>query len=123
MRLAREDLQAARAMLDRDDIATRIACFHAQQAAEKAIKSRLVRGGIAFANTHDLVVLRELLPAELKRRIDVDDAKDLSVWAVQGRYPGDVPEATRAEALMAVESASRIVGSRPPARRDQERPS
>lgn len=37
-RLAKEDLAAAQAMLHAEDVAPRIACFLAQQAAEKALK-------------------------------------------------------------------------------------
>ena len=41
LRFAEEDLRAAEALLAQEDI-PRQACFHAQQAAEKAIKSIFV---------------------------------------------------------------------------------
>lgn len=112
LRLAKDDLLGARALLDRDDVAPRLACFLAQQAAEKAIKGRLTRRGVDFPRTHDLVALRALLPEDLRRGVDLEAAKELSAWAVTGRYPGDAPDASRAQAMQAVELASRIVSPR-----------
>lgn len=57
---AEEDLLGATAMLERDDVAPRLACFLAQQAAEKALKARLIGRGIAFPRLHDLLALRAL---------------------------------------------------------------
>lgn len=57
---AEEDLLGATAMLERDDVAPRLACFLAQQAAEKALKARLIGRGIAFPRPHDLLALRAL---------------------------------------------------------------
>lgn len=48
LRQAQDDLFGARAMLDRDDVAPRLACFLAQQAAEKAIKAASPRSGERF---------------------------------------------------------------------------
>ena len=112
LRLAKDDLLGAGALLERDDVAPRIACFLAQQAAEKAIKASLTRRGIDFPRTHDLVALRALLPDDLRRGVDLDAAKELSAWAVTGRYPGDAPDATREQAQQAVELASGIVSPR-----------
>jgi HEPN domain-containing protein len=119
LRLAKDDLAGARALLERDDVAPHLACYHAQQAAEKAIKARLTRRGVEFPRTHDLVALRALLPQDLQRRIDLDAAKELSAWAIEGRYPGDAPEATREQARHAVDLAIDIVA--PPARRRSRR--
>jgi len=114
LRLAKDDLAGARALLERDDVAPRLACYLAQQAAEKALKARLTRRGVEFPRTHDLVTLRALLPPGLQGRVDLDAAKELSAWAIQGRYPGDAPEAMREQATHAVDLASDIVSpSRP----------
>src|SRR4051812_27606130 len=41
------------------------ACFHAQQCAEKYLKARLQKAGLAFKKTHDLVnLLNLILPVE-----------------------------------------------------------
>jgi hypothetical protein len=48
-------------------------------------------------------------PQGLQNRVNLDAAKELSAWAIQGRYPGDAPEATREQATHAVDLASGIV--------------
>ena len=42
-------------------------CFHAQQAAEKAIKAVLVHLGINFPRAHNIQGLIDLLPEEITR--------------------------------------------------------
>jgi HEPN domain-containing protein len=46
------------------------ACFHGQQAAEKAIKSLLVLSGVDFPRSHALGRLVTLLPAGVQSRFD-----------------------------------------------------
>ncbi|MCG3181544.1 MAG: hypothetical protein BIFFINMI_03940 [Phycisphaerae bacterium] len=74
------------------------ACFHAQQCAEKYLKALLLRAGIPFSRTHDLVNLLEPLlpdtPALTGSRVDL---AYLSQFAVAFRYPGE--SATREAAL------------------------
>jgi HEPN domain-containing protein len=106
---AEEDLLGAMAMLERDDVAPRLACFLAQQAAEKALKARLIAHGIAFPRIHDLLALRALLPPETPAGLDDADLAGLSAWAVEARYPGDLPDATPADARTAVAGARAIL--------------
>jgi len=105
------DLFGATAMLARDDVAPRLACFLAQQAAEKALKARLIRREIVFPRIHDLVALRALLPAGLSAGVDEPDLASLSAWAVEARYPGDLPDATTPDARAAVAAARAIIGA------------
>lgn len=107
--LAGEDLRGADAMLARDDVAPRLACFLAQQAAEKAIKARLIRHGIAFPRIHDLLALRALLPAAASAGLDDESLAELSLWATEARYPGDLPDATARNAHRAVQDARTVV--------------
>ena len=111
LRQAQDDLFGARAMLDRDDVAPRLACFLAQQAAEKAIKARLTALGRAFPRVHDLIALRSLLPDGAGVGAEAADLAKLTVWAVEARYPGDLPEASRADAIAAVTAATVVVES------------
>ncbi|MBE3577175.1 MAG: HEPN domain-containing protein [Limnochordales bacterium] len=62
IRYAQSDLRAAERLLADDLVLAGISCFHAQQAAEKALKAVLVLYGIDFPRTHDLVLLSRLLP-------------------------------------------------------------
>lgn len=79
--------------------------FHAQQALEKGLKALLVRAGIMFPRTHDLLELRDLAAAN---GIDVPVARDLlarlAPYAVEFRYLGVIaPEVERLEAKDAIE--------------------
>ena len=66
------------------------ACFHAQQCAEKYLKAVLSEFDVAFARTHDLVVLLEAaLPQNPLWEVFREDMAFLSDFAVAYRYPGD----------------------------------
>jgi HEPN domain-containing protein len=106
---AKADLRAARLLLSDAEVPARIACFHAQQAAEKAIKAVLISEQTSFRKTHDVLVLVGLLPVELVKALDWTDPVVLQQWAVDGRYPGDLPDATPSEAAEVLETASAIV--------------
>lgn len=68
-------------MLDREDVAPRLACFHAQQAAEKkALKALLIFGNTEPPRTHDLVVLRRLLPEDLDVGAGEEELAGLNRW-------------------------------------------
>jgi HEPN domain-containing protein len=60
MRKAQHDLRAMRSLLSEE--LPDIVCFHAQQAAEKALKALLLRHGILYPHKHDLADLIALLP-------------------------------------------------------------
>ena len=54
LRLARMDEAAFVALLGVPAVALSVALFHAQQAAEKALKSVMCLHGVEFRRTHDL---------------------------------------------------------------------
>jgi len=105
LRFAREDLQAAEAMLRRADAYPRHACWLAQQAAEKALKAVFVFLEIEFPFVHDLDYLRDLLPDGWRVKREQPDLAALTEWAVEARYPGAMPEAVEADAQRAVQQA------------------
>lgn len=102
---AHDDLGAGVVLLERNDLPPRLACFHAQQAAEKAIKAALIFLQVHFPRTHNLVLLIEALPEGWRIKEAPSFLSDLSEWAVEPRYPGDLPDATREDARSAVERA------------------
>ncbi len=64
-------------------------CFHAQQCVEKYFKAYLQDAGIAFAKTHDLVTLLDLLlPMEPSWDVFRLRLRGLTMAAVEIRYPG-----------------------------------
>ena len=85
LRYAREDLEAAQAMLGLPHIANRHVCWLAQQAAEKAIKAALVFLQVDFPRRHDLDALRTLLPDDWRVRATPPSLATLTQWAVEAR--------------------------------------
>jgi HEPN domain-containing protein len=84
-------------------------CFHAQQAAEKAVKAILIAYDVPLPRTHNLRTLFDLLPADILVPSDVQMAAGLSDYAVASRYPG-VSEAVEAEEYReAVDLAEAVV--------------
>ena len=62
------------------------ACYHAQQAVEKVIKSALMVDRIDYPFTHDLEQLLPLVPIAWNIDGIIDDPKELSTWASYPRY-------------------------------------
>ena len=105
---ARSDLEAAHALLRDPDHYPRQVCFLAQQAAEKALKAVLVLLEIEFPFTHDLDHLREIVPSGWQVKMAFPNLYALSAWAVEARYPGDLPEVVEADAREAVQTAEAV---------------
>ncbi|MEZ5231387.1 MAG: HEPN domain-containing protein [Acidimicrobiales bacterium] len=122
LRFAQQDLAAARVLLTEAELPARLSCFHAQQAAEKAMKAHLVRLGIAFRRTHDLVVLAALLPDDVQRQLERVDLQVLQQWAVEARYPAELPESSKDDAIAALTVASLVVDVVVAARSPDEKP-
>lgn len=105
LRDAQDDLNAAEELKGSGSPA-RISCFHAQQAAEKAIKAAFVIQQADFPYTHDLVQLADALPPEWTVSASSADLADLSRWAVEFRYPmpAEVPTGDSNRALATARS-------------------
>ena len=105
LRYAEEDLVTAETFLQHPHVPPRQVCWHAHQAAEKALKAALIFLQIDFRRTHDLNVLRDLLPESWQLKTALPNLDSLNRWAIEARYPEDTREATKAEATEAVEQA------------------
>ncbi len=108
LRHAEEDLTTAEIFLEHPYVPPRQVCWFAQQSAEKALKAALIFLQIDFRRTHDLNVLRDLLPESWQLKTTHPDLSDLTRWAVEARYPEDMQGATKAEATEAVEQTRSI---------------
>lgn len=95
---AEKDIRAAHALLNSGEFFPRQICFLAQQAGEKTLKAVLVFLEIPFPLTHDLDRIRELIPAGWEVKEKFPELYDLSVWAVESRYPGSYPDVVEHEA-------------------------
>jgi HEPN domain-containing protein len=83
--------------------------FHAQQAAEKALKGFLVWHSSPFRKTHNLEELGEQsLRFDPTLRSVVEKATPITRYAWKYRYPGDPDEPTRDEAETALGTAREV---------------
>ncbi|MDR0871048.1 MAG: HEPN domain-containing protein [Planctomycetaceae bacterium] len=96
-RIANSDLKIARRCLAEADDGVwvntepEIACFHCQQAVEKALKGFLVFYEIDPPKIHDLKVLCEMaIPYEPMFEQFLGVCSDIMLYAVRTRYPDDV---------------------------------
>ena len=108
LRSAREDLRIIRMALGEDPPVVGPACFHSQQAAEKALKAALVLEGIEFPYVHDLRRLRDLLPDGWPDDPSNVALQRLTEWGAESRYPGDWPELGSADATGAAADAQAV---------------
>jgi len=108
LRYAREDLQTAEEMLEQSDMIPRHACWLSQQAAEKALKAILIHLEIDFPWSHNLDALRNLSPEGWGIKDKQPNLGELTEWASEARYPGDLPDAMVGDARAAVEKARAV---------------
>lgn len=109
LRRARSDLALAKAPLPADVLYEDL-CFHAQQAAEKAIKAVYRAKSYRFRYTHDLSKLLQglarlgvLIPEEIREAVALTD------FAWEARYPGPAEAVSEHEYRRAVTLAEKVV--------------
>jgi len=113
---ARTDLALATVVLEQGpDMDPWVGCFHAQQAAEKALKAVPVARGMEPPYTHDLGALAAVMPDDLSLDVSGNDLGDLTTFAPGPRYVFDAgtetEDQTWAEAEHAVLVAGRILAA------------
>jgi HEPN domain-containing protein len=87
-----------------------VAVYHAQQAAEKALKAFLTWSDQPVRRTHDLIVLTgQCLAIDPSFAVLQASAVLLNPFAVAFRYPGDILEPTGAETDQAIEAAREVM--------------
>jgi HEPN domain-containing protein len=104
------DLRAAELVLEDEEALSEIACYHAQQCAEKYLKGYLVSRGVTFKLVHELAYL-----VRLSSECDGDFesllglAAELEDYASDVRYPIDgVLPPTHEDAQEAIRRAKAI---------------
>jgi HEPN domain-containing protein len=86
----------------------RLIAYHAQQCAEKYLKAFLVYHNIDFPYTHSIRVLLKLCSNLATWTQALEDAEELSFYAITTRYPGEELEVTEAEAKRAIDLARKV---------------
>jgi len=108
--LADEDLGAAQALLA---VSTRVARYHVQQSAEKAVKALLEHRGLNPGREHRFESLAEMLPESDPWRSRVQSFDLLSSAATTHRYPTSegrlIPAPARESVEREIAAAAQLV--------------
>ena len=116
---ADEDLEIARRALGPDQPLPAMACYHAQQCAEKPLKGYLVAHDVPFRLVHDLGYLISTLHGTGQsglRRPKAQLAVTLNPYVATARYPSEAAQEPDIEAAGAGYSTSRTDCCRSPCR-------
>ena len=93
LRLARRDQAAMQALLGAPGVPLALAFFHAQQAAEKALKAVMCLQALAFRRRHDLEELAgQLADVGCPPSVSESELRPLTPYAVEYRYDDEAPE-------------------------------
>lgn len=93
LRKADLDCDVAERLASEGDRFRDVVAFHCQQAVEKYVKAILVRHQVEFRKMHDIEQLLHILGGMEPSIADrLADAKWLTPFGVDIRYPGDFPE-------------------------------
>jgi HEPN domain-containing protein len=111
LRWATEDLVLAEHTAADEELVARGACIWAHQASEKAIKALLIARDVDPPKLHDLDRLVAQLPEEDAIVFDGFDLPELTRWAIEGRYPAELDEATNADAERAIALARSVISA------------
>lgn len=107
---AENDLKSAIKLMEGDAPILDTAIYHAQQCAEKALKSYLSYKRQPLQKTHDVELLVELcMDLEGRFKELLDDAKKLSPYNTAFRYPDIVLEPEKEDVLAAIEMAKKVL--------------
>lgn len=84
-------------------------CFDAQQAVEKSLKAMLVKLNQSFPKTHSIGILLKLIEeAGVEIPENINQAKLLTAYAVDTRYPGDYEPVNKEEYKEALKIAEDV---------------
>jgi len=107
---AQSDLATARLLIKGEERYLDTGSYHCQQAAEKAIKAWLTAVEVAFIKTHSLELLVRLcIPSAPGIHRYISHAMELTPFATEFRYPGDVFEPSAIEADRALVLAEELM--------------
>ncbi|MBW1796180.1 MAG: HEPN domain-containing protein [Deltaproteobacteria bacterium] len=110
LKRAKSNMARAKSGRVSPDILYEDLCYDAQQAVEKAFKSACIIHEIVFPKTHDIAYLIELLEkGGVEVPINLQNAKILTGYAVETRYPGDYEPVDEEDIRKAIEIAKEVL--------------
>ena len=102
LRRADDDLIAIQRLIPYGFTPSNVVCYHAQQYAEKIVKAKIIELGGDFNYVHDIYVLLSDFVRTEEITLARKYARILNRYAVNSRYPTDVPFET--DEIMAEEA-------------------
>ena len=106
---ADEDLRiAVKTLDDTENCPYRLVAYHAQQCSEKYLKAFLVFHSIDFPYTHNIRRLLKLCAEKADWTGRLENAAELTSYAITARYPGEDADVSGQEAVQAVEIAQLV---------------
>ncbi len=93
--------------LPESETVTSSVCFHSQQFVEKMLKAFLTSRGTDFGKTHNIEYLLKLC-SETDKNFEKVDLPDLTIYAVEVRYPDEFYTPSFREAKECFEAISRF---------------
>ena len=107
---AENDFVSARHLIELADGPLDNVCFQAQQAIEKSMKGLLTIHQVEFIKTHNLVLLLDLCLPFIPNLDDYrEHFAEMTVYAVETRYPGDFFTPSKDEAKSALDVAEEVL--------------
>ena len=109
LKRARSNLERAKMGKVTQGILYEDLCFDAQQAVEKSLKAILVKLNQSFPKTHSIGVLLKLIEeAGVEIPKNINQAKLLTAYAVDARYPVDYEPVSKEEYKEALKIAEDV---------------
>lgn len=106
---AEDDLRLAKCALSiSGNVPYRLMAYHAQQCAEKYLKAYLVFHNTDFPYTHSIKTLLKLCGTHAAWASELNDAEDLTPFAITARYPGEDTNVSKKAALHAIKLAEKV---------------
>jgi HEPN domain-containing protein len=110
LKRAHSNLERAKAGKISDEILFEDLCFDCQQAVEKSIKALLVYLDIEFEKIHSIAkLLKQIEGSGITIPEGIKESAELTVYAVDARYPGDYDPVTESEYKLALIMAEKVI--------------
>ena len=109
LKRARSNLERAKMGKVTQGILYEDLCFDAQQAVEKSLKAILIKLNQSFPKTHSIGILLKLIEeAGVEIPENINQAKLLTAYAIDARYPGDYEPVNKEEYKEALKIAEDV---------------